>query len=153
MLVAIYCPIPTIPFGTTVSAAAPLYYTTVGTTLQVICNIGYLTSDTFAGSETLTCQTDGTWSPTPPTCISKLHILLYQLFVKYVITYLSILQLSVTDATYLSIYQLSITDVMYLSMYQLFITDATYLSTYQLSVTYFTYLSMYQISVTDATCF
>ena len=42
--------------------------TTFGSTVTYTCNTGY----TLTGSSSLTCGSDGNWSPVSPTCESKL---------------------------------------------------------------------------------
>jgi len=63
------CTVPTLNNGhyftkTRVSANKLTY--TYGTTLNIQCNEWY---EIFNGSDSLTCQEDGTWSPSPPQCV------------------------------------------------------------------------------------
>ena len=44
---------------------------TVGSIVHYICNQGYYIS----GSSSISCKENGVWSPSPPTCESKLLLL------------------------------------------------------------------------------
>ena len=62
-LLAVYCGYLTNPSNGMVTFTT----TTFGSTANYVCNTGY----TLSGGSTRTCQSDGTWSGSPPTCAGE----------------------------------------------------------------------------------
>jgi hypothetical protein len=74
VLSAIYCVVPTIVHASVLSEAAVVYYSVEGTSVYVLCDMGYVwvMDDGSRGVTTsITCQSDGTWSPASLSCIRE----------------------------------------------------------------------------------